>query len=238
MRRGLKCEYAPPRLRWAQSKTVTTSDLSKQQSFPAKSGDRTWSTGLAADFENQESTCQYLALPSEETDQLSNYDGQLPHHAFGIAGLPLNEWDLTSTMGPIHEDSKIVEVHVGATNTHPLSPTGASTSLPLPEAADGRQSEVDQTESHGVQTPTTPSPGIQWSPGTSIDDIVAGPDDKEDDEVSEDGTCWQFDNPSLGDFMEPLFDDPGEHIAFMYCKSSLHQLPDNSCSLNIQTSST
>jgi hypothetical protein len=30
---------------------------------------------------------------------------------------------------------------------------------------------------------------------------------------------WQFIDQSLGQFLEPLFDTPGEQIAFMYCMS-------------------
>ncbi|KAK4940220.1 hypothetical protein LTR10_019649 [Elasticomyces elasticus] len=211
VRRGFKCEFAPPKLRWTQSKTVTTGDVSNLQPWRS---DCTWWTALAADCKNQESVAQYVTPLDVEIEAVGRCDGKFGQPVFGVNDHALSTWNLSSKTFPSQTDSEPAVVDIGPTATQKSSPT--STVPPHSEAVDTVQGDVDQTESQVVGTPTTYSPGTQWSPGTTIDDTVIGPHEEEDDGFSEDGTCWQFDNPSLGDFMEPLFDDPGEHIAFMY----------------------
>ncbi|KIW31917.1 uncharacterized protein PV07_03504 [Cladophialophora immunda] len=92
----------------------------------------------------------------------------------------------------------------------PLS-TPEDTSARNASAAESNHLQLDPGECERPEPPDPLTPVFQRSPET-----ISSIDDEESDMHPPDAAYWQFDDNSLGNFLEPLFDTPGEHIAFMY----------------------
>jgi hypothetical protein len=148
--------------------------------------------------------------PNDEN--VESPDLQLTDHDFEPNDIAPSGWGLSPLGSPSQRELDTADITIPTTDPQFGTPLDMSPGyVDHPE----NQITVRESEEYNFAAAQESLSSTSQSSPTSVSNDA---EDDPEESKAETESCWQLDHRSLGDFMEPLFDSPGEHIAFLYCK--------------------